>query len=103
LTRIPRGVQANVEQVKLLQGAEPVSTPEEAGRFLDRVLAPCWKVPPTPALYRRSLELQERYSLSFHDALIVAALEAGCKRIWSADLQHGQRIEGLPIEDPFRA
>lgn len=80
------------------------ATAEEAGRFLDRVLAPCWKVPPTPALYRRSLELQERYSLSFYDALIVAAaLEAGCKRIWSEDLQHGQRIESLTIENPFRA
>jgi len=30
------------------------------------------------------------------------ALEAGCTRLWSEDLQHGQRIERLTIENPFR-
>ena len=37
-----------------------------------------------------------------YDALIVAAaLEAGCTRLYSEDLQHGQQIEGLTIENPF--
>lgn len=83
---------------------DPPATAAEAGRLLDEVLAPLWTVSPDPALYRRALELQERYSLSFYDALIVAAaLEAGCTRLLSEDLQHGQRIERLTIEDPFAA
>ena len=57
---------------------------------------------PTPALYRRCLDVQERWKYGFYDSLIVAAaLEAGCKRLLSEDLQHGQRIEGLRIENPF--
>jgi predicted nucleic acid-binding protein len=74
-----------------------------AKAYLDTVLSPLYKVHASLALYRRSLELQERYRFSYYDALIVAAaLEAGCKRLLSEDLQHGQRIETLRIENPFR-
>lgn len=42
-------------------------------------------------------------SLTFWDALIVeAALRAGAGRLLTEDLQHGQRIEGLTVENPFR-
>ena len=59
---------------------------------------------PTRALYQRALDLQTRYQFRFYDALIVAAaLAAGCTRLYSEDLQHGQRIEGLTIVNPFRA
>ncbi len=38
----------------------------------------------------------------FYDSIIVAAaLEAGCRRLYSEDMQHGQRIHGLTIENPF--
>jgi predicted nucleic acid-binding protein len=48
---------------------------------------------------RRSREL----TLSFWDALIVeAALRAGAERLLTEDLQHGQRIGGLTVENPFR-
>ncbi|CAI8812458.1 protein of unknown function [Methylocaldum szegediense] len=78
-------------------------TAEEAQRFPDLVLAPLWKIMPSPALYQRSLDLQARYGFSFYDALIVAsALEFDCTRLYSEDLQHGQRIGGLTIENPFR-
>ncbi len=32
-----------------------------------------------------------------------AALEAGCKRLLTEDMQDGQRIDGLLIENPFKA
>ena len=58
---------------------------------------------PSAALYARSLGLQSKLGFSFYDSLIVAAaLEAGCKRLLSEDLQHGQRIEGLRVENPFK-
>jgi predicted nucleic acid-binding protein len=74
----------------------------DARAWLDTVLVPLVRVAPTPALYRRGLAVQERWKYGFYDSLIVAAaLEAGCKRLLSKDLQHGQRIEGLRIENPF--
>lgn len=82
--------------------AVPVTT-RDARDFLVRVLVPLWRGVPTPALYQRALDIQERHRFSFYDSLIVAAaLQEGCTRLYSEDLQHGQRIEGLIIEDPFR-
>ncbi|WP_273846805.1 PIN domain-containing protein [Rubrobacter calidifluminis] len=82
--------------------AEPIST-EGARRFMLEVLAPLWRISPRPALYHRALDIQARYRYGFYDSLIVAAaLEAGCDRLYSEDLQDGQRIEGLVIENPFR-
>ena len=74
-----------------------------ARAYLEAVLTPLYRVPASVALYHRGLDVQQRYRLSFYDALIVAAaLEAGCRRLWSEDMQHGQRIGQLTIEDPFR-
>ncbi|MCG7755567.1 MAG: PIN domain-containing protein [Nitrosomonas sp.] len=75
---------------------------ENAQRFLEQILVPLWQVMPSPALYQRGLALQPRYGFSFYDALIVsAALEFGCTRLYTEDLQHGQQIDGLLIENPF--
>lgn len=82
-----------------------IATPlahEDALQFLDDVLVPLWRVVPTEQLYRRGLGIQDRYRYSFYDGLIIgAALEAGCQRLHSEDLQDGQRIEGLTIVNPF--
>lgn len=75
---------------------------EDAGRFLERTLAPLWEVSPSLSLYRRGMWIQSRYQYSFYDSLIIAAaLDAGCSRLYSEDLQDGQRIESLTIENPF--
>lgn len=43
-----------------------------------------------------------RYRLSFWDALIIeTALAGGAERLLSEDLQDGQVIQGLTIENPF--
>ncbi len=40
--------------------------------------------------------------ISFLDALIVeAALAGGADRLLTEDLQHGQEIQGLRVENPF--
>ena len=58
---------------------------------------------PSQGLYHRALDIQARYRYGFYDALIIAAaLDAGCTRLYSEDLQHGQRIDGLIIENPFK-
>ena len=79
------------------------ATPADARRLLDDVLIPLWRVDSSASLYRRGLDVQIRYKLSFYDGLIVAgALEAGCRTLYSEDMQYGQRIAGLTIVDPFR-
>lgn len=48
-------------------------------------------------------DLFRLHKLSFWDALIVrAALASGCKRLYSEDMHHGLRIDGLEIVNPFR-
>jgi predicted nucleic acid-binding protein len=86
----------------VLRKAEiPLST-DETKQYLDNVLAPLYRVPASLSLYRRALDLQTRYRYGFYDSLIVAAaLDAGCTRLYSEDLQDWQRIEGLTIENPF--
>ncbi|MFT4242638.1 MAG: PIN domain-containing protein [Acidovorax sp.] len=79
-----------------------VATPKDRKVALEQVLVPLWRIHPSPALYARGLGIQERYGFSFYDSLIVAAaLEGGCTRLLSEDMQHGQQIEGLRVENPF--
>jgi predicted nucleic acid-binding protein len=41
--------------------------------------------------------------LSFWDALIVtAARKAACSTLWTEDMNHGQIVQGVRIENPFR-
>jgi predicted nucleic acid-binding protein len=55
-----------------------------------------------PATILKASEIEERHRLSFWDALIVAAAyRARAERILTEDLNHGQRIEGILIENPF--
>ncbi|MBD1874848.1 PIN domain-containing protein [Nodosilinea sp. FACHB-131] len=52
----------------------------------------------------KALEIAQRYQYSYFDSLIVAsALEVGCDRLYSEDLQDGQEIGNvLTIINPFR-
>ncbi|MCD6679630.1 MAG: PIN domain-containing protein [Burkholderiaceae bacterium] len=77
--------------------------PDLAREYLDTVLAPMMKVPASIGLYQRALDMQVRWRFGFYDSLVVAAaLAAGCTRLLTEDLQDGQRIEALTIENPFR-
>ena len=70
--------------------------------LMDDVLFPLWQVYPSAALYQDAISIQGRYGLSFYDSLIVAAaLEAGCTRLYSEDMRHGQQIHRLTIINPF--
>ena len=70
------------------------STGQDPRGVLEEVLMPLWRVMPSESLYVRALGIEARYRYAFYDSLIIAAaLEAGCDRLFSEDLQHGQRIE----------
>lgn len=50
----------------------------------------------------RAIRRTRAMSLSFWDALIVeAALKSGADRLFTEDVQHGQVIEGMRVENPF--
>jgi predicted nucleic acid-binding protein len=52
--------------------------------------------------HMRALKLSKKYGFSIGDGLIVAAaIEAKCSTLLTEDLQHGQVVEGLRIENPF--
>ena len=59
-------------------------------------------VPITAETHAGAVALARSHGLAFYDALIVvAALEAGCDTLYSEDMQHGQAIGALRIQNPF--
>jgi predicted nucleic acid-binding protein len=69
---------------------------EAAARFAEDCRAT------TPQGVLRGVALAQRHRLSIWDGLIVqAALDAGCTRLLSEDLTHGQRFGALEVVDPF--
>lgn len=53
-------------------------------------------------IIQSAMQRHAAHQFSFWDALIVeAALSAGCKTLYSEDMQHGLVIDGLTIENPF--
>lgn len=88
----------------VLRKAEIPLDSDSAREYLESVLAPLYRVPATIDLYHRAIDVQARYGYGFYDSLIVAAaLSEGCSRLYTEDLQDGQRIEGLTIVNPFGA
>ncbi len=77
-------------------------TVAEAEQYLATVLGPLMVVHSSQALYGEALRLIDRYRLAWFDSLILAAaIEGGCSTLYSEDLQHGQRVGELSIENPF--
>ena len=55
-----------------------------------------------PTVVLAASHLEEEHQLSFWDALILeAARIAGAERLLTEDLQHGQVIAGIRIDNPF--
>ncbi len=82
---------------------QPLSA-AECRDYVDRILEPLCEVYPTIDLYRRAIALMERWQYGLYDSLVVAAaLDGGCRTLFSEDLHDGQVIEGLTIVDPFKA
>jgi predicted nucleic acid-binding protein len=51
-----------------------------------------------------AIDLQDTYSLSFWDAMVVqSAARLGCKRLVSEDLSHGLSYAGVLVVNPFKA
>jgi len=63
-----------------------------------------WCPETTPAEISAAFRIEDESRIGFRDALIVAAAaKSGATRILSEDLNAGQRIAGILVENPFVA
>lgn len=76
---------------------------EQVRVLIDGWYQDCEVMTSNAAQHLLASRLRTSYSLSYWDSLIVAAaIDAGCTRLFSEDMQHGQTIEDcLTIINPF--
>jgi predicted nucleic acid-binding protein len=85
----------------LLHKVSPPATADAVMRGLD-ALASIRLITPDGDLVRRAVEAHVSYGLHFYDGMIIAAAErGGCERIWSEDLNAGQKYFGITVSNPF--
>ena len=85
----------------LTRKLRPNLEPQEARDIID-LLASWSPLAIDLTLIKTAWTLQDRYSLSWWDALIVAAAQASdCRVLLTEDLQHGQVFGRVRVIDPF--
>ena len=90
LTRKLAGVHTDGSRSGIVRGVAAVASPCSSGSWRHSI--------------ERAWRLQERYALSWWDALIVAAAQScECSVLLTEDLQHGQRLGDVRVIDPFRS
>ena len=85
-----------------LRGFRVAIAKSDLESFVLTALFPMMTVSSSPALIIEALRLQSAHLLAWYDALIIsAAIQGGCKVLYSEDLQHGRRFGDLVVENPF--
>jgi predicted nucleic acid-binding protein len=80
--------------------AEPLPSAVAEAQVRDFARLPLVRV--DEAMILAAIERHRSMSFSIWDALILeAVLRGGVDRLLTEDLQHGQKIEDLPVENPF--
>lgn len=76
---------------------------EKITQILDLIKQLCNPaIPLTRDTHWEAVSIARRYGFHFYDSLIVAAaMEGGCTVLCTEDLQHGQKVGSLRIENPF--
>lgn len=75
----------------------------EVRKVLDAIKSVCTVVPVTIETHERGLAYAERYRLGVYDSMIVAAaVMAGCRTLYSEDMHHSLKIDGLTVKNPYR-
>ena|ERR1039458_54804 len=85
-----------------LKGFAIKLSPTELELVIDDLLKPLCVHSPNFDFYKRALKLCASNRMDFYDALIVqAALDSGCVKLYSEDMQDGQQFGSLTIINPF--
>lgn len=83
------------------KGKLPLLLPQEAQTQVV-VLARQRVMPTTASMVVAATAYTQTYRMQWFDALMVqAALSASATTLYSEDMQHGQRFDGLTIVNPF--
>jgi predicted nucleic acid-binding protein len=76
--------------------------PDDAWQDIEDLRSVWTSVLPNWSVFDRARTLMGKYSLSFWDALIMAAcLDNGVKRLYSEDFDAYQYVNGLEVVNPF--
>lgn len=81
----------------------PGVRPEDARGDVRQLLS--WQPQPVDGdVLSEAWDVQDRFGVSFWDALVVAAAQAAsCRYLLTEDLQHEQDLDGLTVLNPFLA
>ncbi len=75
---------------------------QDARRFIETTLQPLCQVFPDSSLWTSALQLRAQSGYRWYDSLVVAsALRAGCRTLYSEDLQDGRSFGNLLIRNPY--
>lgn len=95
-------MSTHVLQELFVVATRKLAVPPERARQRIEVLAQLDVVLVRPQLILDVIDLHRLHSLSFWDALILkSASTAGCTCVLSEDLNAGQVIDGVRIDNPF--
>jgi len=84
-------------------GARKLGIPRKQLREAAMALLDCPLVTVGPSDIAAAIDYEERYGMSFWDALILAAAESGgAEVLFTEDLNNGQRYGSVVVENPFR-
>ena len=87
----------------MLRGERPFMATTDLKTVLTEILFPLMNHTPDPSFYESALDLRNRYSLGYYDALIVqAAIDLNCDTLYSEDLHDRQKFAKLTVIDPFK-
>jgi predicted nucleic acid-binding protein len=85
----------------LLHKISPAVKPESLVIALD-ALSPIKLVAIDGDVVRRAVEARVKYGVHLYDGMILATAErGGCGRIWTEDLNSGQKYFGVTAQNPF--
>lgn len=76
--------------------------PQDLSDYLTLKLWPRCRILPSEVILTKAIAIHARYGFRYHDSLVAAsAIAGGAKTLFSEDLQHGQSIDSLTIQNPF--
>ncbi|MEW5851352.1 MAG: PIN domain-containing protein [Myxococcota bacterium] len=74
----------------------------EIREFLTTIRAVCRVCPLDVDTHDLGMDISERHGFALYDSQIIASAKlAGCRTVFSEDLQDGQTVAGVKVSNPF--
>ena len=105
LLTVPFSISAQVlqEYIANALGKKSLGLDEDNISAMLEALAIVEVLPITRELVSHAFQLRRRFQISHWDATILAAaMELGCRTLYTEDLNHGQDYGGIRVINPFR-